>query len=241
MPVLATIGGASSRGFGEFYPAGAGGSFIVATGGTTADDGNYRYHTFNSSGTFAVSSWPAGKYVDFLVVGGGGAGGYVGGGGGGVVIKQGIGGSTGSYSVTVGDGGPQVTGTVPRTGFQSSFLGYVGLGGGGGGDIDNTGGPGGSGGGSIVVGGGAALQPTSAFGGYGNVGAQTGGGGAGSAASGVTGGAGISGLPLSSSLYGAGGDGNDGTGGVAGSANTGNGGKEEAGGSGIVIIRYLFQ
>lgn len=237
MPVLATIGGASSRGFGEFYPAGAGGSFIVATGGTTADDGNYRYHTFNSSGTFAVSAWPAGKYVDFLVVGGGGAGDLAGGGAGGLVVKESISGSTGSYAVTVGAGGASNPGAPvgTRAGGDSVFLGYTAIGGGGG--ADNYGGAGGSGGGGFFAGG-AGLQPTSSSGGLGNAGSADAGGGAGGAPSGSTAGIGYSGSPLSSSTFAAGAAALDG----AGTANTGNGGGSgENGGSGIVIIRYLFQ
>ena len=70
---------------------GAGGSsstFIVASGGTETTDGDYKIHTFTSSGDFVVCSagFPAGcggdgDYVDYLVVAAGG--GSQGGGGGG--------------------------------------------------------------------------------------------------------------------------------------------------------------
>ena len=52
--------------------------FVEATGGTITTSGNYKIHTFTSSGTFTVTS--AGNAagsdsVDYMVVGGGGAGG----------------------------------------------------------------------------------------------------------------------------------------------------------------------
>ena len=54
----------------------------AATGGTITTDGDYKVHTFTSSGTFTVSSAP--DYVHYLVVaGGGGGGGHTHGGGGG--------------------------------------------------------------------------------------------------------------------------------------------------------------
>jgi hypothetical protein len=52
--------------------------FIVATGGSIATSGDYKIHTFNSSGTFTVTSAgnPAGAdSVEYMVVAGGGAGG----------------------------------------------------------------------------------------------------------------------------------------------------------------------
>ena len=89
MPLLGTFGAASSKGFGQTGSTGS--SFIVATGGTESTDGDYKIHTFTSSGCFVVSSAglpPAcggdGSYVDYLVVASGGNGpGNSGGGGGG--------------------------------------------------------------------------------------------------------------------------------------------------------------
>jgi hypothetical protein len=56
----------------------AGASFIVATGGTTADCGTHRTHIFTGPGTFSISqissSSPNNK-LDYLVVAGGGSGG----------------------------------------------------------------------------------------------------------------------------------------------------------------------
>lgn len=63
-----------------------GSAFITATGGTTADCGDFRIHTFTSPGTFCVSSistTAAENTVGYLVLaGGGGGGGFLGGGGG---------------------------------------------------------------------------------------------------------------------------------------------------------------
>jgi len=83
-----------------------------ATGGTTTDSGGYRYHTFNSSGSFVVTG---SKSMDILVVGGGSGGGgasgdkfnnYPGpGGGAGVFATMTTTVSTGTYPVTVGAGG----------------------------------------------------------------------------------------------------------------------------------------
>jgi hypothetical protein len=85
-----------------------------ATGGTTTDSGGYRYHTFNSSGSFVVSS--GSKTVEVLTVGGGGAGGTAlyggkqstsggaGGGGAGLYESKSINASTGTYTVLIGAG-----------------------------------------------------------------------------------------------------------------------------------------
>ena len=66
-----------------------GAQYIAASGGTVTTSGDYKIHTFNSTGTFTVSSVgnPAGSNtVDYMVVGagaGGGASAHPGGGGGG--------------------------------------------------------------------------------------------------------------------------------------------------------------
>lgn len=53
--------------------------FMTATGGTITTDGDYKVHTFNSSGTFTPipgSDSTNGSVVEYLVIaGGGGAGG----------------------------------------------------------------------------------------------------------------------------------------------------------------------
>ena len=86
---------------------------VAATGGSIATDGDYKVHTFTSSGTFSVSD---GGSVSILVVAGGGGGassGYSdsqgaggGGGGGGVITNTDytVADST-DYTVTIGAGG----------------------------------------------------------------------------------------------------------------------------------------
>jgi len=257
MPVLSTVGAASLRAFGAFLPSSVTSPFIVATGGTETTSGNYKYHTFTSSGTLMVTAAPLDKYIDVLLVAGGGTGYGGGGGGGGVVINEGRSISIGSYSIAVGGGGVGANGN----GADSTGFGLTAIGGGAGAIFgDNStavpgrfGGSGGGGGGitgyapQLPTDPGGALQPTSASGGYGNVGGASvlvgfnrvggGGGGAGGAGSGTTAGAGRSGSPLSSNLYGGGG-GN----GVSVSANSGYGGYlGTTPAAGIVIVRYLYQ
>src|SRR6056300_234889 len=64
-------------------------AFVTATGGSITTCGDYKIHTFTSSGTFTVTCAgnPLGSTtVDYMVVAGGGGAGYLqaGGGGGGV-------------------------------------------------------------------------------------------------------------------------------------------------------------
>ncbi len=240
MPLLSSIASASVRGF-SGYGLSSGATFISASGGTTVDSGNYRYHTFSSSGTFTVSAAPSGKFIDFIIVAGGGgaatSGGGAGGGGGGVVEELGQSISTGSFPVTIGSGG-----ALGNPGGNSLFKGKTALGGGQG-NGSGVGYAGGSGGGG-TSGGGAALQPTSASGGYGNAGSNAAGGGGGSAASGDNSGdfyfsatfdnAYSEGGPLDDIHEGAGAPGN------GGGVNT-DVGIAYPGANGIVIIRYLFQ
>ena len=65
----------------------SGAEFMTATGGTITDDGDYKVHTFTSSGNFVVtglgSDGTYGNKVEYLVVGSGGGGGHTHGGGGG--------------------------------------------------------------------------------------------------------------------------------------------------------------
>jgi len=107
--------------------------YVVATGGTITTSGDYKIHTFNSSGTFTVTQVgnPIGSNtVDYLVVAaGGGAGSKRGGGGGAGGFRESVpspaawsasplanpGGSlpvsVQGYPVTVGAGGAGQTGT----------------------------------------------------------------------------------------------------------------------------------
>tara|TARA_Y100000114_G_scaffold100498_1_gene93639 strand:+ start:1212 stop:2606 length:1395 start_codon:yes stop_codon:yes gene_type:complete len=71
-------------------------TFIVASGGTETVSGNFKMHTFTSSGTFTVSSLsgnPPSNAIDYLVVAGGG-------GGGGSGSAGGSGGGAGGFRVS---------------------------------------------------------------------------------------------------------------------------------------------
>ena len=90
----------------------------TATGGTQSVDSGYMFHYFSSPGPnpFVVSNDPIPNANFILVAGGGsGAGGYGGGGGGGgLVYSNGayeI--ATGTWTVTIGDGGPQAPTATP--------------------------------------------------------------------------------------------------------------------------------
>ena len=150
-------------------------TYIAATGGCITTCGNYKVHTFNSPGTFTVTSVgnPAGSNeVDYLIVGGAGGGGWCiggGGGAGGVRISAGtssgcytvnplgtgvaavpVSTSPGSYPIVVGGGGSAAVSTcVPSTsGNNSSALCLTAAYGGAGGGWGRNGVPGGSGGGT---------------------------------------------------------------------------------------------
>jgi len=122
-------------------------NFVSASGGTVTTDGDYKIHTFNSSGDFIVTS---GGDVDFLMVAGGGAGGtdYGGGGGGGGLITSSsftIG--VNSWPIVIGAGG---TGGKPGgNGNDTTLFGKTAVGGGGGtypgGSAPSSGGSGGGG------------------------------------------------------------------------------------------------
>jgi len=231
--------------------------FYTATGGTVTTDGNYKVHSFTSSGTFSVSEVPAdpaSAELDYLIIAGGASGGAnsgSGGGAGGRLYLENYTGitSTGDITVTVGAGGAGMSWGVPygrgNNGANSVFNSITATGGGGGSGhygsgpyTRQAGNDGGSGGG----GGGEGIDGQGHDGGTGTNG--QGGGGAGGAGSGSSGGAGVADSITGSSVTRA--EGADGTG-SAGGANTGTGGgrKDESntngGGSGIVIIRYKFQ
>jgi len=142
--------------------------YVAATGGTVTTCGNYKIHTFNSSGCFVVSNAgnPLGSTtVDYMVVAGGGSGGKdVGGGGGAGGFRESVpttaawtasplanpGGalpiSATTYPVTVGGGGASA---IPsNAGSPSVFSTITAAGGGRGGCYSGcNGGNGGSGGG----------------------------------------------------------------------------------------------
>jgi hypothetical protein len=144
-------------------------NYTAATGGTTNDYDSggkrFRSHTFNSNGTFTVSTVgdAAGdrNKVDYLIIAGGGAGGNSGGGGGagGYRTTNGTSGANSSaeskitvtaqgYSITIGAGGAGGTAKSVRgqNGNNSSALGITSTGGGGGSSAEAVGASGGSGG-----------------------------------------------------------------------------------------------
>ncbi len=240
-------------------------SVFAATGGTVTTDGDYKVHTFTSSGTFAVSTISSGDgEVDYLIIAGGGGAGISNSGGGGAGGRLYLENYTGfsastNYAITVGAGGAARNSSSNgngASGLNSSIASITATGGGGGGYTNSSGLSGGSGGGGVT----GASAGTS---GQGNNGGFTsnggGGGGAASAGSGDTAGSGaatsITGTSVTLAGGGAGRSSSAGTSGggggpnVSGTANTGGGGggwtgsgsQGGSGGSGIVIIRYKFQ
>jgi hypothetical protein len=130
-------------------------TYITATGGTVTTDGDYKVHTFNSTGTFEVTTGNDSGVEYLVLAGGGGGGGRYGGGGGagGYRTATGFPVTATSYSATVGAGGAAGADTdtaVGGDGSDSSFSTITSDGGGGGGPGYATGGgrDGGSGGGS---------------------------------------------------------------------------------------------
>ena len=136
------------------------------SGGTITTSGNYRIHTFTSSGTFTVPSGLTLSNVEYLVVAGGGGGagsqqGHQGGGGGAGGLRTSVVGATSgrgssaesritmataSYTCTVGShgGGAGAGGGQGGDGGNSSIIGgsvsITSTGGGGGGSGRNNGG-----------------------------------------------------------------------------------------------------
>ena len=143
-----------------FNNPGVGDVAAQASGGVVAEYSSgadvYKAHTFNTSGSFVVTSPGTGVFADFdiLVVGGGGGGGsshdgHLGGGGGGGLVQyipgQSI--SAGTYPIVIGAGGAGATSDRPeagmgQTGGATIFnlpTAYNSAGGGGGGSGGNEG------------------------------------------------------------------------------------------------------
>jgi hypothetical protein len=152
-------------------------AYIVASGGTETTSGDYKIHSFTSSGCFSVTSLGndagGGEDVSYLIIAGGGGGGDGRGGGGGAggyregklstdtysasPLDAGSGAtlSTGTYPVVIGSGGGGATSgdTKGSAGSPSSFNSITSQAGGYGGAVnpspsEKLGGPGGSGGGA---------------------------------------------------------------------------------------------
>jgi hypothetical protein len=170
---------------------------IVATGGTTSIINGRKYHYFLSDGTFTINTTAS---VEIFLIGGG-AGGSSGthtcaGGGAGGLVLQTINLRSGSYPITVGQGGGSGSGggNSVMTGVATAFGGGSGnsSGGCGGGQTVNGGGPGA---GSQGFAGGPAQGGS--YNGYNNF--NGGGGGGVRGAGGTGGGFTIAGLPNTSS------------------------------------------
>jgi hypothetical protein len=122
-----------------------GNPFIIATGGTTADCGNCRIHTFTGPGTFTVSNasaTAAENIVSYLVVAGGGGGGKHQAGGGGAGGFREVKSPTTPYTASPLDGYPSAPNRVTIT---AQAYGIV-VGGGGAKGVGNCSGTGSSGG-----------------------------------------------------------------------------------------------
>ena len=184
-------------------------TYMSGTGGTITTDGNFKVHTFNTSGTFTptVGTVAAvGDQADYLIVAGGaggaGSGASAGGGGGGAggFLTGTTTLSNQAFTVTVGGGGGGGAGDVSdgtrgTNGGNSSFTGLTtAVGGGGGGTYSSFPGGknGGSGGGAGTTGSGSSGSVGLGTAGQGNNGGTgwgpspfAGGGGGGSSAVGV--------------------------------------------------------
>ena len=112
-------------------------TYLTATGGTVTTDGDYKIHTFNSTGTFEVTN-TTNAPVEYLVIAGGAGGGTQSGGGGGAggyLTATGLSATQQSYTVTVGGGGAGSTvyTATGASGSDSTFSTITSDGGGGGG------------------------------------------------------------------------------------------------------------
>jgi hypothetical protein len=169
-------------------------AFTAATGGTITTDGDYKVHSFTTSGTFTVTA-AAAAGVEYLVVAGGGgspksgatAGQAAGGGAGGMLTATGLAVLEQAYTITVGAGGAGQSLARGLNGSDSVFSSFTSVGGGGGGySATSVAQAGGSGGGatSYDITGGLGTAGQGNNGGLGSIGSGyisgAGGGGKGS-------------------------------------------------------------
>jgi hypothetical protein len=169
--------------------------YMVATGGTITTDGDYRIHTFTSSGNFEVLTLGVNPIVDFMLVAGGGSGGKStggnsagGGGAGGLIYIENQSITLGVKPIVIGNGGVSrtVAGVTGLNGQNSTFLGNTAIGGGGGSAATNPGGDGGSGGGGSFVSANGTGTTGQGFSGGAYIGADAGCGGGGAGQSGLS-------------------------------------------------------
>ena len=203
--------------------------YIEATGGTITTDGDYKVHTFNSSGTFTVLDEGKEAVVEYLCIAGGGGGGKGntpnswgsgGAGAGGYLTATDYAVTPQAYTVTIGGGGSGASSdsSAGSKGTDSVFATITSEGGGagaGGGHPGTAGGDGGSGGGGTRTpqpnfGSGNAGPPRQGYDGGDGTGSghnsQAGGGGAGEVGDDATPGSatgGLGGDGLASSITGA--------------------------------------
>ncbi len=231
--------------------------YMTATGGTVTTDGDYKVHTFNSSGNFQVLTNPDNEAVEYLIVAGGGgsaasdnAGGNGGGGAGGLLNASNMVVLVGTYPFVIGAGGAAGSGSggaFGTRGSDSTALGLTAIGGGAGKasqpDVGNSM-NGGSGAGTGRTGGGSQNGGIGVVG-QGHDGGDTptisgsGGGGAGAVGQdsqpGNNGGNGGNGLQLSISgtptYYAGGGGGGAFNGGIPGTGGLGGGANGDPSGS----------
>jgi len=108
---------------------------VATSDGAETTDGNYKVHTFTSSGTFTISQVGSAA-IEYLCVAGGGGGGSSGGGGGagGYLVDTTSSLSAQAYTVTVGAGGGHGSnnGNPGGDGNNSVFGSIISTGGGGG-------------------------------------------------------------------------------------------------------------
>ena len=215
-------------------------TYLTATGGTVTTDGDYKIHTFNSTGTFEATNASSAP-IEYLVVAGGAGGGGNGGGGGGAggyLTATGLSVTEQSYTVTVGAGGAKgahsgATGHEGANGTDSTISTVTSTGGGGGSGTynssdssNNLGHSGGSGGGGGPFGSGGSAVSGQGYGG--GSGTDSGGnrfGGGGGGGAGAVGGNSTN----NGSSWGRGGDGGAG----AASSITGSSVTRAGGGGGI--------
>ena len=126
--------------------------FYDANGGSVSYSGNYKIHTFTSSGPFTILSAPNSGTLEYLVVGAGGQGhsgtssGGGGGGGGGGVLTGSKAVARGTHQIDVGQ--PGIWGQTKSGANHSSAFGLTAYCGGDGSSQDQALADGGSGGGS---------------------------------------------------------------------------------------------
>jgi hypothetical protein len=178
-------------GYGGVLPT----SYMTATGGVETTDGDYKIHTFLSSGDFEVLTLGDNPIVDFMLIAGGGSGGRLsgvqggagGGGAGGLLYVENQILTLGVKPIVIGNGGAlRTVDSQGVSGQNSTFLTYTSIGGGGGGGGAQNGLNGGSGGGCQYASASGLGTSGQGFAGGGYIGGNAGCGGGGAGQSGFS-------------------------------------------------------